>query len=302
MIAVSPVIQIEIHVKAAFQRTLGAAPLRYQNRVRVIPVDLLRNVAPQRHGRNLLIIILDQRVRHVHAEAVAAHVKPESHNVLQGFPCGDAVRVIHRKLPLVLNLMEAVVQCGLGAEKVHQIVAVMVGCATHKTITLRCVPRAGRPYIAVGVLVVLRLAALHEPCMLIRGMSRNQIQNDADSLFVGGFKQRLQLLVRAIPGRTFFVIPHIIARVHERAVKAGVHPDRIAAQTLDIVQLLCDARKISDAVPVRIQKTLGINFIKNTVLQPISHTDLRSERSRRSPSSDNVIVSLFFLRVLHYFP
>ena len=84
-------------------------------------------------------------------------------------------------------------------------------------------------------------------------------------------KQAHQILVGAVAGRHLFVVPHIVARILEGGIKAGVDPQCIAAQLLDIVQLFNDAGDVTDAIAVGIVEGLRINFVENCVFQPLFH-------------------------------
>ena len=97
-------------------------------------------------------------------------------------------------------------------------------------------------------------------------MSGNQVQKDADSLFVRLIEETVQIFIRAVAGRHLLVIADVVSGVLEGRVVAGVDPERIAAQTFDVVQLLGDAVDIADPIAVRIIERLGIDLIKYSVL------------------------------------
>src|SRR5699024_3474047 len=64
---------------------------------------------------------------------------------------------------------------------------------------------------------------------------------------------------------------HIVAGVAEGRVKAGVQPQGVAAQRLDVVQLFDDAGQVADAVAVRIPEALGVDLVENALFQPVGH-------------------------------
>ena len=70
-----------------------------------------------------------------------------------------------------------------------------------------------------------------------------------------GPEQRGGVLVRAVARGDLFVVAHIIARILERRIKAGVDPQGIAAQVPDVVEFGNNALQITDAVAVGIHIT-----------------------------------------------
>ena len=217
-------------------------------------------------------VVLDQAGGHIHPEAVAAHGQPEPHHILDGLHRGPAVRRIGGLLPGLVNFAVAVVQRRLALEKVQDISGAALALPAHEGHAVSRGKAVVGPDIPPGILVFLRFAAGQKPGMLLTGMARHQVQQHMDTLFVGGAEQLGRVLVGAVTRGDLFVIPHIIACILEGGIKAGIDPDGIAAQFLYIVQLRGDTRQIPDAVPVGIVKTLGVNLVKDRVLQPRFHT------------------------------
>jgi hypothetical protein len=58
-------------------------------------------------------------------------------------------------------------------------------------------------------------------------------------------------------------IGDIVSRIPERGDKTWIHPDRVAADGADVIELAVDSFDISDAIPVRIQEGLRIEFVKD---------------------------------------
>ena len=121
------------------------------------------------------------------------------------------------------------------------------------------------PDKAVGILVLFDLLALAEPGVFLGCVAGDKVQKDADALFVRLFEEMVEIFVGAVAGGHFLVITDIVTCVFKRRIIAGIDPERIAAQTLDIIELFGDARDISDSVPVRIIKGLGIDLIEYCV-------------------------------------
>ena len=102
-------------------------------------------------------------------------------------------------------------------------------------------------------------------------MSRNQIQQDLQVLFVSRLKQPYQVVVRAVALSYLVVVAHVVARVHKRRVVNGIQPYRVAAEPLNIVELFDDSVDVADPVAVGVVKALRINFIKYCVVEPFRH-------------------------------
>jgi hypothetical protein len=88
---------------------------------------------------------------------------------------------------------------------------------------------------------------------------------------VGLLKEMFQIFIASIAGRHLAVIRHIIPCIPKGGEIAGIQPEGVAAQLPDIVQFSDNTWNIPDSVPVAVTKTLGINFIKYTIFQPIRH-------------------------------
>ena len=102
MIAVIPMIQIEVHMKSrGIDRLPRITPLRHECRFRIVLIQHGTNLSPDLTGpRFLLIIILYQRICHIHTKAVTALIQPEPDNILQClFRCLWS-RIFRRHLPV----------------------------------------------------------------------------------------------------------------------------------------------------------------------------------------------------------
>ena len=108
--------------------------------------------------------------------------------------------------------------------------------------------------------------------MFYRGVSWNQIQKNIHSPLVNLIKQSLQILIGSIAWCCCVIIGHVITSITKWRFKTWVHPNRIASQLLDIVQMLNDSLKITDSICIGILKRLWINLIENCIFQPLCHT------------------------------
>ena len=97
-------------------------------------------------------------------------------------------------------------------------------------------------------------------------MARNQVQQDVQAALVRLREQLLQVLIGAVPGSYGIVIGDIITRIHKWGYEAGVDPDGVASQILDIIQLADDTLKVADTVGIGVQEGLGVNLIEYCVV------------------------------------
>ena len=117
--------------------------------------------------------------------------------------------------------------------------------------------------------------------MLYGSMSGHQVEKNVHSSLMYLLKQLLCILIGAVSGRNRVIIRYIVACISKGSSKAGIDPERIAAQILDIIQFGDDSLEVADSVCVGIHKRLGINLIKNCIVKPFCH--------------NNETASLFFL-------
>ena len=265
-------LQHKVHVKAVFQAQLRLVPLGDHGGFGVFLGQHGGDFPPDGAGVFFILgIVFHKAGRHVHPESIAAFVQPEPHHILDGLHGGAGAGGISGLLPGFPAGAVAVVQRGLAFEKVQNVGAVALGLTANEGHPVPPCKAGVGPDEPVGILVALRLAAGLEPLMLLAGVAGHQIQQHPDALFMGRVKQADQILVGAVAGRHLFVVPHIVARILEGGIKAGVDPQCVAAQLLDIVQLFNDAGDVTDAIAVGIVKGLRINFVENRVFQPLFH-------------------------------
>ena len=265
-------LKVEVHVKAVFQRHARAVPLGHKGGLRVLHCQHIGDIAPDLAGVFLVFgVVLDQAGRHINAEAVAAHVQPETHNVLHGLDSGDAGRVIGGLLPLLVDLTVTVVQRRLALEEVENVGAVARGLAADEGHTVAAGKAGIRPDEAVGVFVLFGSAAGLEPLVFLAGVAGDEVKQDTDALLVGSFEEGGGVLVRAVARGNLFVVAHVVTGVFKRRVKARIDPQSVAAQALDVVQLGDNALQVADTVAVGIVEALGIDFIEYCVFEPLFH-------------------------------
>ena len=265
-VASAHLIEDEVHIIAGAKGKGRIAPFRHHGRIGKFQVQHAAHVSPDRAGTAFfLIVVLDQRRSHIYAEAIAAVGQPEAHNVFERLAGRDRGRVAHALLPGFRHIQEAVIESRLALEEVEDIAAASLALAADIGKVLGAVEAELCPDKAVGILVLFDLLALAEPGVFLGCVAGDKIQKDTDALFVRLVKEVVEILVGTVAGRHFLVIADIVTRVFKRRIITGIDPERIAAQALDIIELFGDARDISDAVPVRIIKGLGIDLIEYCV-------------------------------------
>ena len=135
------------------------------------------------------------------------------------------------------------------------------------------------PDIAIGPRVACAFAGLQEPWIIHGGVSRHQVEQHVHAELVGAVEHPAQVFVGAVSFGGGVVVAHVVARVVERRIEAGVDPDRVAAKVLDVVELVDDALEIADAVAVRIVERLRIDFVENRIAEPGCHLSSRERTS-----------------------
>lgn len=121
-------------------------------------------------------IILHQRHRHIHPEAVTAHAEPKPHNILHRLQRSAGARSIHGLLPGLFRLIVAIIQRRLVREKVDRAGAVPLRNRTETIHAVRTLPNSICPHVAVCIRIALRLHRFPEPGVLNGGMAGHQIQ------------------------------------------------------------------------------------------------------------------------------
>ena len=104
--------------------------------------------------------------------------------------------------------------------------------------------------------------------MLLRGVVDDEIHDDADVLFLGSFRQVVEISQGSIHWIDVLVIGNVIAEIDLRRRIARSDPDGIHTQFLQIIQLGLDPLEIADAISVAVGETSRIDFIENGMLPP----------------------------------
>ena len=219
------VVEAEGGVETAAHRQRRLAPLRHQRSLRIFRVQHGAHVAPDGACAAFPFVVeFDQGGGHIHTEAVAAPVEPEAHHVLHRLPRRNGGGVIGGLLPVLPRLQKTVVQRRLTFKEVQRVSSAALALSRHIVEAGAGLEAEIRPDVAVAVFVPLRALALPEPGVLLRGVTRHEIQQHAHPALVRFGKQAAEVLVRTVARRHQAVIPHIVARVLEGGIEAGVDP------------------------------------------------------------------------------
>ena len=250
-------LQQEVHMETRADGLVGLAPLRDHHRLGVALVQEGAHILPEGDRGLLAGVVLNERAGHVDAEAVAAAIEPERHDVLHGLTGGKRLGAVDRALPRFSDLSKAVVERRLEGKEVHRHGAVALGDAG--------------PHVAAGELVLLGLAGRLEPRMFNGGVPRHKVEKDVHVAGVCLGKEALKILVGAVARRHLAVVRHVVAGIAKGRRKARVEPQRIAAQLAHVVELLDNTGDIADAVGVGVVEALRIDLVKHRVVKPAAH-------------------------------
>ena len=167
-VTISIHMQTEIRMESCSYGLRRIVPFRDHGCIRVIPVQHLPHFSPYGNRPGLIFIItLYKRIGHIDSESVTAMIQPEPHHILHGFPGGNAVRMIHRKLPLFCRMKEPVVQRRLTFEKVQDITSIALAFSCHERHVIRSVETGICPDIAIAERICFRLFAFFKPWMFL---------------------------------------------------------------------------------------------------------------------------------------
>ena len=123
--AVPAPVQIEIHVESRFKAFAWTSPFRYERDFGKFRANLREHVLPGADRIGLAVIVmLDETVGHVHAEAIGAAGQPETHDVDHRVGGGECVRSQGGLLPSMFWMGEPVVECWLAFEEIQDVGAV----------------------------------------------------------------------------------------------------------------------------------------------------------------------------------
>ena len=223
--------------------------------------DLLEHVV------RLLEVLADRpfaldQVRHrVEPQPVDAAVQPELHHAVDR---PQDLGVVEIEVRLVMEEAVPVVRLGgvvpapvrgLGVgEDDADAVVLPVGLAPDVELALR--GAGGRP--------PRRL----EPWVLVGGVVDDELGDDANVAAMRFRHEALEVLHRPVVRMDVLVVGDVVAVVPERRRIEGQQPERVDAEALEVVEPLCQAGEVADAVVVAVEEGAHVHLVDDGVLVP----------------------------------
>ena len=194
----------EIDVESGRYRHGRISPFRDEHTLRIVLILPGTHLVPQFRRLDLTGIILDERCRHIHTEAINALVEPECHDVSQFTTQSLRARRGDRLLPFVVRIRmgKAIVECRLALKEVLLVVFSARSIDFHITakrrrlriwllvscndVGLVLIADGVGPDIVVGIAsVAVTVCTLLEPLALHAGVPGHEIKTHFDAAFVG---------------------------------------------------------------------------------------------------------------------
>src|SRR5260370_20150610 len=107
-----------------------------------------------------------------------------------------------------------------------------------------------------------------EPGMLVGGVIKNHLGDDADAPAVSLPQESLEVAHCAVGRVDVVVVRDVVAVVAPGRGKTGKQPDGGDANVLQIIESLCQAAEIAHAVVVAVGKRTGVDLVDDRVLVP----------------------------------
>src|SRR5581483_6208786 len=206
--------------------------------------------------------VLDEPVRDVDAKAGDAPVEPEAEDPLELRP--DVVvppveiRLLGRELVQVVRLPLLVPgPRGASGEQGPPVVR-----------------HVRRPDVVLG--------PLGEPAVRIRGVVRDEVEQDLEPTMLRLGDQPVEVGERAELGMHRRVVRDVVAPVDVRARMDRAEPERVDAEPAQVVELRRDAGEITDAVAVRVVERPDVDLVDDA--QPIDQVSPEPTSAWRSPT------------------
>ena len=99
-------------------------------------------------------------------------------------------------------------------------------------------------------------------------MSRDEVEQDADPELARGRDQSIEVLDRPQVRMDAAIVRDVVAPITVRRWKSRVDPDAVDAEPVKVVQARAKARKVADAVTVRVSEGPRIGLIQNATGPP----------------------------------
>ena len=99
-------------------------------------------------------------------------------------------------------------------------------------------------------------------------MIQDELGDDADSPFVSGFQESLEISESSVIGIDLKVVRDIVPVVTQWRRIERQNPDRCNAEILKIIEFLYETAEVSDTVPVSVPERLYMDLIDNRIFIP----------------------------------
>jgi hypothetical protein len=120
--------------------------------------------------------------------------------------------------------------------------------------------------------------------MLIGRVVDHQLGDDPEAQAVRRGDERVEIGQRAVAGMDVLVVRDVVAVVFERGWVERQQPQTVDSQRLEVLQLLRDTGKISDAVVGAVEERADVCLVDDGVLVP-QRIVLEHERFRSGQGS-----------------
>ncbi len=236
-----------------------------QHPVRILGVDGRADLLQHRvRFRQVLVVgafAFDQIRHRVEPQPVDAHIEPEAHHLQHFLQHGRIVEVQIglvrvETVPVVSardRIMRPVRRLRIDEDDPRFLV-LLIGIGPHVVVAMI------RPR--------LRATGALKPRVLIRRVVDHQLRNHADAACVRFLNEALHVGKLAVVRMHIAVIGDVVAVVAPRRRIERQQPDRIHAELGDVIELRDQARKIADAVVVRVEERLDVHLINDRVFVP----------------------------------
>jgi len=203
-----------------------------------------------RRGRVVAkLLVLDETVDRVEAEAVGAAPAPEANDALHRL---DHLRVA----PVEVGLLRV--------ERVHVPAAAALvpapGRPAESGDPVVRGPLDGRPDVPVRMLA--------EPGVLDRGVAEDQVEQDAEPPLARSLDELVEVLERAQLRVDRGVVRDVVPEVGQRRGVDRRKPEGVHAEPGEVVEPLGDPAEVADAVPVGVLEGAGIDLVDDCVAPP----------------------------------
>src|SRR5882724_6990236 len=124
------------------------------------------------------------------------------------------------------------------------------------------------PDVPIALRILARASRFLEPRMLVGGVIQNQFDDDPHPSIVSCGEERLEIFKRAIAWVDGGVVRNVVTVVSQRRGKERQQPDGIDPQLLQIVQLLHEAREVSNTVAIAVAESSHVQLVNDCIFVP----------------------------------